>query len=363
VISRSGDVANQASASWELVLDDANLDDLAPGQPLSGVVFFGPTQTDTTVTISIQGDRVFEPDELLGMRLTGSSAGPRSVDPQNVGRVFILNDDPPIMFSFTGPQTRPEGASAVNFMEFVVMRAGDLRLASTAQWALDFGQASADDFAPGQELGGTLSFAPNQETATIRVQVQGDTRVEANETFTVRLTSATTNNITRTQDASTTGTILDDDARQTLLLASPASLTLLEGTGEGASFNFSILRIGSTIGQIVVPYNIALAGGASAADLQGPLSGTVVFQDGSSIATLTVGVVGDSIAEGAESFIVTLGGGDFTGVQVTGILLNDDFGTAPASQAVSDTPAAGGDQSSFIELLMGGSLWSGLPAL
>jgi chitinase len=56
---------------------------------------------------------------------------------------------------------------------------------------------------------GVVSFSPGQTSKTINVSVNGDTMVEANETFNVRLTSVTKG--TTLADPQGIGTILNDD--------------------------------------------------------------------------------------------------------------------------------------------------------
>jgi Calx-beta domain len=57
---------------------------------------------------------------------------------------------------------------------------------------------------------GTLTFAPGQTSQTIRVEVYGDRKVEADETFRVTLSNAVEAEIAQSEG---TGTILNDDKR------------------------------------------------------------------------------------------------------------------------------------------------------
>ncbi len=66
-----------------------------------------------------------------------------------------------------------------------------------------------------------MTFAAGASTATITLNVVGDTAVEANETFTVGLSNATGATIT---DNSGAGTITNDDAVPTLAIGTRRSL-------------------------------------------------------------------------------------------------------------------------------------------
>jgi hypothetical protein len=56
---------------------------------------------------------------------------------------------------------------------------------------------------------GTLTFAPGETTKTITVEVKGDNKREADETFTVELFGASSNALLL--DAAGLGTIQNDD--------------------------------------------------------------------------------------------------------------------------------------------------------
>lgn len=359
VITRDGGDLNAGSAvTWEIRVDDEN--DLAPGQPLTGQVFFAPFQTTATVAVDIQGDREFEDDEWFHFHLTQANFNGTIWDPGIEGIGVILNDDPAVTFEFAGPAMGPEGVVGSSPLDFVVMRTGDLNRESTVQWTLAPGTADSLDLAPDQASSGVVTFARGQNQAVIRVNVQGDVRPEPDETFTVRLTSATTGTVTTALDVSTTGTILDDDARQSLLVASPSALVLPEGDAGTTSFSIAVMRVGDVSAAASVSYAITLpsSGGLSAAEIQTALQGVVTFQAGASEATLTVLVAGDMTPEDNESFVVTLGGGTFNALSVTGVVMNDDKVAGTAAGPTEPSGASPEDASTFMLQLMGGGLWS-----
>jgi len=355
------DIGSPSVVDWEIVIKDPN--DLIPGQALSGTAVFGVGQREVVIPIGVQGDKVFEQDDMFEFRLTHAVHGDQVFNPNVSAYGVIVNDDAPVVFDFSGPQMRPEGLSGVTPFDFTVVRTGDISQPSTVTWALEPSTADALDFAPDQPLTGQIRFAAGATQAVIQIQVAGDVKPEPDETFTLRLTQATTGGVVTTPTAVTTGTILDDDVRHALLVATPTTLVLPEGNTGATPFGYTLLRTGDLSAEVKIPYALALQGGVSAAEVQSPLSGFVTFAAGSAEAMLTVLIAGDTTPEDNESFSVTLGGGAFNTLTLTGVVMNDDQGDDNAGAAAV---AAGrgaspdmGSATSFVQHLIGGSLWGG----
>ncbi|WP_293680735.1 hypothetical protein, partial [uncultured Phenylobacterium sp.] len=102
--------------------------------------------------------------------------------------------------------------------------------------------------------------------------------------------------------------------------------------------------------------------------VQGPLSGLVTFGPGAAEAMLTVLIGGDTSPEDNETFLVTLGGGDFNNLTLSGVVMNDDLGAGAAPQAAAPSGLGspvdmGGEPGWFLQNLTGGSLWGGVGGL
>ncbi|MEJ5975353.1 SdiA-regulated domain-containing protein [Novosphingobium sp. PS1R-30] len=102
-------------------------------------------------------------------------------------------------------------AEGAGFVELKVTRSGGSAGASTLDYLVSAGTASAADFAGGALPQGQVSFADGQTEATIKIAVVNDSVSEADETFTVTLANATAGTI---GTAAATGKILNDDAQQ-----------------------------------------------------------------------------------------------------------------------------------------------------
>jgi hypothetical protein len=170
----------------------------------SGTVTFtsgGPlTQT---ITISVNGDTLVEPDETFFVNLSGA-AGATIADALGVGT--ILNDDglatPTVSI---GNVTRVEGNSGTTPFVFSVSISSSAN--ATVNFATADGTASAGSDYAGAS--GTVTFsAGGPLTQTITILVNGDTLIEPDETFFVNLSGAVGATVASGPGV---GTIVNDD--------------------------------------------------------------------------------------------------------------------------------------------------------
>ena len=131
----------------------------------------------------------------------------------NVGQSFsgVVVDNPGA-FSVADASVI-EGNSGTTPITFTVTRGSDSNVAASVSYTITLPGgatgASASDF-DSPTLSGTLSFAANEFSRTITLNVVGDLVNEADETFTVTLSSPT--NGATLADPTATGTITNDDA-------------------------------------------------------------------------------------------------------------------------------------------------------
>jgi hypothetical protein len=251
--------------------------------------------------------------------------------------------------SYTVTVTNPDGQSASAAVLHVVGGAPVATLAAGP--ALAEGNAGTTDFAFTVNLSSaatspvTVNYQTSDGTATvadgdyqaatssitipasgtsglIHITVNGDTKYEAQETFTVTLTAAT--NATLGAPVTATGTLENDDAVPTVAID---SITLAEGNAGTTAFGFTV--------SLSQPSGVAAAvdftttdGTATLADLDyQALSGTVNFAPGTTSQPVTVLVNGDTTVEGDETFTVDLSnpvGAAASTMQGMGTIQNDD---------------------------------------
>jgi hypothetical protein len=176
---------------------------------------------------------------------------------------------------------------------------------------------------------GTVTFAPGETSKTIHVTINGDTTYEADETFTVRLNSAT--NATIEPEARIgTGTILNDDGRP-IASISPATVSVNEGDSSINLITFTV-TLSNPSTEVVEIFYETLDGIATLADLDySETVGSLIFNPGGALSqTVTVAVYGDTQFEPDETFEVKLTGATNASISPTQntsvvTILNDDL--------------------------------------
>ncbi len=107
--------------------------------------------------------------------------------------------------------SKTEGNAGSTPFDFVVSRISDVTAPVSVQYAvtgLGANPATASDFG-GALPSGVVSFAANETSKTLTINVTGDAELEANESFTVQLSNATASAAIDNDTAS--GLIIDDD--------------------------------------------------------------------------------------------------------------------------------------------------------
>ena len=193
-----------------------------------------------------------------------------------------------------------EGNSGTTPFTFTVTLSAQTAQVVTVQYATANGTAtSPSDYAA---AGGVLTFAANttQLTQTVTVQVNGDTTVEADETFVVNLSNP--NNATLAT-AQGTGTIRNDDAASTQPTVSVGNPTVGTGPGGTPQVSFNLQLSPPSSQSVTVTYTITDEPGVLSATESveemarlplGPLStlavtpGSATLQPGETSKTVTV---------------------------------------------------------------------------
>jgi probable HAF family extracellular repeat protein len=160
---------------------------------------------------------------------------------------------------------------------------------------VDGSAAAGSDY---QTKSDTLTFAPGETTQTITVLVNGDRLAEANETFSVQLSSPTNAVITHSQG---TGTILDDEPS----LSITPSVSGIEGNTGQKPFTFTVTLSSAYDAPVTVDWKTA-DGSATAGSDYKAASGTLTIPTGKTTGTITVMVNGDRLPESQETFSVVL---------------------------------------------------------
>ena len=171
-------------------------------QAATGTVTFAPGETSQTITVQVAGDRLPEPNETFVVTLSGPT-GASVADGHGVGT--IRDDEPRISVSDV---TRAEGRkNQTTLFTFTVSLSAAYVQAVTVSFRTVNGTAkSGEDYVA---RSGTLTFAPGETAKDVTVEVKGDNKREANETFSLELFGVSVNALLL--DPVGLGRILNDD--------------------------------------------------------------------------------------------------------------------------------------------------------
>jgi archaellum component FlaF (FlaF/FlaG flagellin family) len=174
------------TAQWNTLQVPGNRPDQADPTtdytPTSGTVTFNPGETDTTVSITINGDSLVEPDEYVIVSFH---------DPTNatmggfwgLGIGFIDNDDHAV--ATPGIASMIEGNTGTTTLALPITLTNPSMQTVTVQWTTV--QVPGDrpdqadpttDYTP---TSGTVTFAPGETDTTVTIAITGDTLVEPDE--------------------------------------------------------------------------------------------------------------------------------------------------------------------------------------
>jgi len=211
----------------------------------------------------------------------------------------------------------------------------------TLAWASKDGTALAgSDYAAAS---GTLSFAAGETSKQIHIAVNGDTLVEADETFGITLSSVAGTTLAR---AAATATIRNDDVLPSL---SVADIALDEGNSGSRNAVFTLALSKAAAG----PVSLAWAtqdGTAKAGSDYTAASGTISFATGETSKTVSIAVLGDTALEADEAFTLAFGtvsGATLARATATAIIRNDDT-PPPATGATASYGVANDWGSGFL---------------
>lgn len=159
-----------------------------------------------------------------------------------------------------------------------------------------------------------VDFAPGEDSATISVTIQADALSEENESFTLVLDDP--QNLV-VEDPEASATIVDDDGPPAVSID---DIDVVEGDAGATDALFTLSLSHAAAAATSVGYATA-DGTATAPDDYTAIEGVASFVPGATTTTVSVPVSGDEVAEGAESFVVTL-------TDPQGLVLGDAVGSA-----------------------------------
>jgi hypothetical protein len=300
----------------------------------------GPNAQSATITLA------------KGMTSTGGSVAINGAAAQALSSTvqgISVNSDRPVWESSSTPTPQlsiadasiAEGNSGTKLLTFTVNLSAPAATAVTYDIATSDGTANAGTDYVASSLSGQ-SIAAGATSKTFSVTLNGDTAVEANETFAVTLSNAVGATVA---DGQATGTILNDDSNPAPSL-SIADVSLTEGNSGTKLATFTVTL--SAAATAPVTYNIATANGTATAGADytaRSLTGETIAA-GASSRTFTVTITGDAAVEANETFLVnvsSVAGATVADGQATGTIVNDDSSSSNPSLSIADVSIAEGN--------------------
>ena len=233
---------------------------------------FAPGATTALVTVTVKGDTRSEVDETFNLVLSNPRVNAHAIATA-IGT--IINDDGVSVAAASASETNAD----TQFI-FTVSLSGPSTEPTTVAYATADGTATAEDedYVP---TSGTLTFAPGETTALVTVTINGDTKSELNETFSLMLSNPSAN--LQLIGSTAIGTIFNDDG------VSVAAASTSE-TNADTQLIFTVSLSGPSTEPTTVAY--ATADGTATAEDEDyvPTSGTLTFAPGETTALVTVTV-------------------------------------------------------------------------
>lgn len=279
----------------------------------SGTLTFGPGVTAQTISVSIIDDSMMETTETIRITLSNPTGG-ASLGWPNAHFIDVSDNDAPVV-AFEGSESSIVESATQAFIK--VTRTKDLGQVVSVSYQISPGTATADvDFI---STGGTLDFPASVAERTIVVPILPDNLAEGAETFTLRLSNPAG------------GAVLGSKTEHVVTIrdASIVAFEVVESsvTEADSRATIKVARTGNLSQAVSVMYQTS-AGSASAGVDFDHANGTLDFPASVTERTIVVPIVADDLAEGDETFTVTLsnptGGGVLGSKTAHEVTIHDD---------------------------------------
>lgn len=308
----------------------------------SGTLTFAPGETAKSVTVNVRGDALDEADEQFQLRLSNASGAAIG----DSSATATITDDDPLPALSIADVTYGEGNSGSRVVEMTISLSRTSGRDVSLSWASRDGTATTAD-GDYQAGSGSLTIPAGSASASIGLQLGGDTRHEADEHLTVTLS-----NPTHATLADDTGrlTIRNDDAAPAL---SVSDVSVTEGNSGDRNAAF-VVRLSAASGR-TASVRFATADGSATASSGDYVarSGTLTFQAGETEKTVGVTVRGDTRDEPNETFTLALSqpsGASLGTSTATGTIRDDDAAPSLSATGASVSEGHSGTSSLVFQL-------------
>lgn len=306
------------SVSYSLIGGTATVgDDYTVVTP--GTITFAAGAVEQTLSVSVLGDTLVEPDETIRMMLSNPVNATLATAE---AELLILNDDEQIIpnVSVTGRQVT-EGHTDTRPTTFLIRLDRATTTTASVRYTLAGGTASAGvDYTAATS--GTVSFAPGVTEQAVVVTILGDALVESTETIRLTLSNPVGCQVGVGQADLQ---ILDDDVFPRISIEAPQ---VVEGDAGATAAAFRLTLSAPYPEPISVRFGIAGGTATAGSDYTMAASaGTVTFAANAIEQTIPLSILGDTLVEQDETIRLALSNpanATLTATQVEMRILNDD---------------------------------------
>ncbi len=300
----------------------------------SGTLTFAPGELSKFISIPITNDNLFEnANETINLTLTSPTAGAILTSPSTATLTIFDNDSAPFL-SVSQPLRITEGDSGTkNFAVNLTLSNPSVQTVTVNLATADATATAGSDYVS-KSVGVTIPAGST--SATVNVEINGDTTIEPNETFTVGLSNAA--NVNFVLSPTSTVTILNDDAS---LQLSNSDFSVNETAGFAT---ITVTRIGDASRAATVVFSTSDTAGLQNCSIANNKAsercdyatavGSIRFSLGETSKTFIVPIVDDALVEGNETLTVNLSSPTeaFLGATATATVTIVDNDTTPATQ-------------------------------
>ncbi|MEX0338001.1 MAG: Calx-beta domain-containing protein [Arenibacterium sp.] len=342
---------SDVSVSYRTVADGSALDGALDFFNESGVLEFAPGEREKDLSIRLQGDFTNETDENFTVELFSPENGTLAGGGATLTATGIIGDDDGDannLALFVSDPRIVEGNAGSKKAIFEILLSEPASESITLNYMTADGTATAGEDYTAKT--GTVTFAAGQTVATVEVNVLGDTEIETSESFSLVVTpkSPIQNG---TADSTGIATIADNDRAENLPIISIENTTGQEGGNADGFAIFTVRLSQASTSDVSVSYRTVTDGSA----LDGGIgffndSGVLEFEAGETQKTISVRLQGDFINESDENFELELfspenallSGGEPI-LAATGVIRDEDGDANNLALFVSDPRLVEGD--------------------
>ena len=254
-------------------------------------------------------DELPEEEETFTISLSNPTGGASLASNGTEASITVRENDTPIRFTQTLYTVEEDAGSAVVTVSRGMLadgtQIGNVDTETTVQYSTSDGTAVAGaDYAT---QSGSLTFASGVTSQTISITITDDSDPEGDETFSLSLSSPSSDAVLSTPSSTTIQIEVSDSAGGLVQFASAGPVTVGEDDGSVASF--TVQRLSGTFDDIIVEWQIVEQGTEDlATDDFLTTRGNLTILDGEEDAILQIQPLNDATPEIAEQFSVELVG-------------------------------------------------------